>query len=70
MMKVVTSVGFFGDSLGERISLTYSEIDGDGRVISDNNRIDRVVVDDAALSHISGIMEYANSLVNSVNSEG
>ena len=62
-MKVVTSVGIFDDAIGKRISFTYSEIDESGTVISDNNRVDRVVTNPEAIAHMNAIKEYAATLI-------
>jgi hypothetical protein len=43
-----------------RLSATYSEIDDEtGRVISDNNRFDRVVTDSTIKADANAIMDYA-----------
>lgn len=62
-MNVVTSVGFFDDAIGKRISLSYSEIDDSGQVISDNHRVDRVVTDSTVIGHMNAIKEYAQTLI-------
>lgn len=59
-MKIITSVTVFNDAVGMRLSATYSEIDDTtGRVISDNNRFDRVVTDSTIKADANAIMEYA-----------
>lgn len=68
-MKVATSVTVFNDSVGKRMSVTYSEIDDTtGKIISDNKRIDRVVTDKDAKSTIDDLMDYAQEFVGSTNS--
>ena len=39
-MNIVTSIGLFDDAIGKRISLTYSQIDDTGKIISDNKFYD------------------------------
>lgn len=64
-MKLVTSVTVFNDAVGMRMSITYSEIDETaGKVISDNNRIDRVVTDKDARAHANALEEYAQTFVD------
>lgn len=64
-MKLVTSVTVFNDAVGMRMSITYSEIDETaGKVISDNNRIDRVVTDNDARAHANALEEYAQTFVD------
>lgn len=59
-MKIITSVTVFNDAVGMRLSATYSEIDDEtGRVISDNNRFDRVVTDNTIKADANAIMDYA-----------
>lgn len=66
-MKIVTSIGLFNDAVGKRISITYSEIDdATGTVISDNNRIDRVVTDQTAKAHADALAEYAQTFVDNI----
>lgn len=67
-MKVVTSVTVFNDAVGKRMSITYSEVDETtGKIISDNNRIDRVVTDKAAKAAIDNLNEFAQDFVDSAN---
>jgi len=66
-MKVVTSVTSFNDSVGVRMSITYSELDENtGTVVSDNQRIDRVVTDAEARALIDGLKEYAQGFVDAL----
>jgi hypothetical protein len=59
-MKIVTSVTVFQDAVGMRMSATYSEIDDNsGKIISDNNRFDRVITDQAAKGSASALLAYA-----------
>ena len=59
-MKIVTSATVFNDAIGTRLSATYSEVDDQtGRVISDNQRFDRVVTDDAAKAAAQTLLDYA-----------
>lgn len=61
-MKIITSATVFNDAIGTRMSATYSEIDdATGRVISDNNRFDRVITDDSAVKAASDLMAYAKA---------
>lgn len=63
-MKIVTSATLFRDSLGMRLSFTYSEVDEQGHIVSDNNRENRMITDTATIEKASDILEYAqDSLV-------
>ena len=64
-MKILTSMTFFNDAVGKRLSVSYSEIDEQtGRVISDNNRKDRVIIDRELISKIGELEEYATEFIN------
>ena len=66
-MKVVTSVAVWDDAVGKRLSITYSEIDeAMGKIISDNNRFDRVVTDNDVVSAANALKTYAQALVNNL----
>ena len=59
-MKRITSATVFRDAVGLRLSATYSEIDGDtGRIVSDNQRFDRVVTDADAAKAAEALLAYA-----------
>jgi hypothetical protein len=64
-MKIVTSVTVFNDAVGMRMSATYSEIDeSTGRVISDNNRFDRVITDNEMKADAEALLAYAGESIN------
>ena len=66
MSNIRTSATVFNDAVGMRLSATYSEIDDQtGRVISDNQRFDRVITDRDARNAAQAILDYAtDSLSN------
>lgn len=64
-MKIVSSITVWNGSIGSRISITYSEVDETtGKIISDNNRLDRIITDHEALEASSVLKSYAQSLVD------
>lgn len=66
-MKTVTSMTFFNDAVGTRLSASYSEIDeSTGKIISDNNRVDRVITDKTAKQHISALEEMVQEFIDSI----
>lgn len=65
-MKTITSVTFFHDAVGMRASVTYSEIDDQGKIVADNKRIDVVVVDAAAKKKAQGCLDWAQEVVNGI----
>lgn len=61
-MKIVTSATVFRDSLGMRLSYTYSEVDDEtGKIISDNNRANRMITDSTAQASADAVLAYAQS---------
>ena len=66
-MRVVTSVTVFNDSVGVRMSVTFSEVDETtGAVVSDNQRIDRVITDAKISKAIGNLKEYAQTFVDAL----
>ena len=63
-MKIITSVTVFPDAVGMRMSATYSEVDEQtGRIISDNNRFDRVITDADARAAAQEMIAYATASI-------
>ena len=59
-MKIITSATVFNDAVGMRLSATYSEVDEQtGRVVSDNQRFDRVITDTDARAAAQALLDYA-----------
>ena len=59
-MKIITSATVFNDAVGMRLSATWSEVDEPtGRVVSDNQRFDRVLTDAAARAAAEAILAHA-----------
>lgn len=64
-MKKITSATVFSDAVGMRLSATYSEIDENtGRIISDNQRFDRVITDAEITDAAQSIISYAQSSID------
>lgn len=67
-MKIVTSATVFNDSVGIRMSMTYSEVDGaTGKIIADNIRENRVLTSTSGKEQAFKILEIAQSFVNGVD---
>lgn len=62
-MKIVTSVTLFNDAVGLRISITYSELDASGNIVSDNKRLDRIVTDSGVQSMAADLKAFAQTIV-------
>ena len=65
-MNKVTSITGWNDSVGKRLSITYSEIDETtGKILTDNKRPDIVVTEKAAEELIDGLLSFAQDIVES-----
>ena len=68
MIRIVTSTTVWSDAVGQRMSITYSEVDEQtGKIISDNKRFDRIITDSAAKSLASDLMTYAQGIVDNLD---
>ena len=63
-MKIVTSVTVWNDAVGKRMSITYSEVDASGQIISDNKRLDRVVTEQATQETIADLRADAQRFID------
>lgn len=63
-MRVVTSVTAWNDAVGKRVSITYSEIDENGKVTADNKRFDRVITDSDQKAVINSLLDIAQGFVD------
>ena len=64
MQKIITSVTVFNDAVGKRMSATYSEVEEDGTIISDNKRFDRIITDNTIKGKADDLATYAQSLID------
>lgn len=60
-MKKLTSFTAHVTSEGQRISYTYSDIDDSGKLISQNNRENFIVMDAELMEHINAINSHIYS---------
>lgn len=63
-MKKVTSMTTLTTAEGKRLSITYSEIDDNGNIIKENERVNKVVVNRNALGCITELEEFAQEIVD------
>ena len=65
MIKTATSVTVWNDAVGKRMSITYSEVDETtGKVISDNNREDKVITDKDEKELIEDLLDLAQEKIS------
>lgn len=66
MKNIVSSFATVNANGTQRISITYTSVDETtGKIVEDNKRTNRVVLDEDALAHIDALMEYAQGIVDS-----
>lgn len=64
--KIVTSVSLFKVAAGQRMSITYSEINENGEIIKDNVKVARIIADSTMLDNIDNVLSDAQSIVNAI----
>lgn len=63
-MKTATSVTVWNDAVGKRMSITYSEVDEKtGKIISDNNREDKVITAKDEKDIVEELLEIAQKKI-------
>lgn len=62
-MKTATSITVFNDAVGMRASITYSEIDENGKVIADNIREDKVITDKTVKKTAQSLLDWADEQI-------
>ncbi len=60
-MKKLSGVAIVTTAEGERVSYTYTELDSDGNITSQNNRASFVALDDELLDAISTLKSAVNA---------
>ena len=66
MIKKITSTTILTTGEGKRISITYSEIDETGNLVSENNRLNRIIVDDEILEMVEKLESFAKGIIETV----
>ena len=65
MKKIVSSLATVNANGVQRLSITYSKVDEEtGKIVEDNVRINRVVLDETALGAIDILMKFSQGLVD------
>ena len=62
-MKVITSVTTHVTAEGTRISFTYSDINDKGDIVTSNERVTKLITDNAMKKHVTALNDYALSLL-------
>lgn len=66
-MKVATSATVFSDSVGTRLSVTYSVVDEQtGKIIEDNHRVNKVITDADGKALAQQMLQYAQNYIETL----
>ena len=57
------NISITNDGALKRVSISYDELTEDGKTISTNNRISRVVTDELILDNIANIENYVDTII-------
>jgi DNA-binding transcriptional regulator YhcF (GntR family) len=60
-MKKLSAVAIVTTAEGERVSYTYTELDSDGNITSQNNRASFVALDEGLLAAIKTLKDTVNA---------
>lgn len=63
-MKKLTAYTMFRTAEGTRMSLVYSEIDEQGKVLNSNQRVDRIIMDHNALELANELYTFGQGLID------
>lgn len=63
MIKKITSMTLHTTPIGERVAITYSEIDESGTVVSQNKRAESVILDENVLEAVELIRGFASGKI-------
>lgn len=60
-MKILTSITHFNTGEGTRVTYTFSEIEENGKIVSQNNKASFIAFDEELMTHINAIKDYINA---------
>lgn len=60
------NISITNDGALKRVSVSYDELSEDGKTVSTNNRVSRVITDDLILDNITNIENYVNKVIEGV----
>lgn len=59
----ITNIGIINDGTLKRLSCTWEELDAEGKTVSTNNHMSRVVTDESVLEAISTIEAFVTEII-------
>jgi len=66
MINKISNITLSNDNGLNRISVMYDVFDDEGRTVSVNNRISRIVTDETINSNITTINDFVNTIIEEV----
>lgn len=64
MKNIVSSLATVNANGAQRLSITYTKVDDTGKIIEDNIRTNRIVLDESALESINSLIKFAQDIVD------
>ena len=65
-MRIVTSVSLFKVAAGQRMSITYSEINENGEFLKENVKVSRIITNNDELSNINNVLNDAQKIIDNI----
>lgn len=65
-MRIVTSVSLFKVAAGQRMSITYSEINENGEFLKENVKVSRIITNNDELSNINNVLSDAQKIIDNI----
>ena len=65
-MRIVTSVSLFKVAAGQRMSITYSEINENGEFLKENVKVSRIITNNDELSNINNVLNDAKNIIDNI----
>ena len=64
MNNIVSSIATVNANGMQRLAVTYSVVDESGKIVENNKKENRVVLDEEALKHIKALMDFAQVIID------
>jgi len=65
-MRVVTSVSLFKVAAGQKMSITYSDINEEGDIVKDNVKTSKIILDEEVIEKINTVLQEPQTIVESI----
>lgn len=65
-MRKVTSYTVYETSVGTKVAITYSEIDEEGNIIKENERIGKIVLDEEIKKSMENVKNFSQNIVDEI----